>query len=320
MDWIAKAVVTAVLAVFQALLLDLGRGLMNLLSGLLTTPMDLLQDLSLLELIRFARNIAWIILPVILIRQAFTIVTSRAEGSATESFENFGRRALLAGFAVAGTTTIVTLAMKFADSLIQSFLLAGTGLDVLNVLFSGNANFFLIFLALALVIGFIVLLINRAILVAQLAAQMFLGPLLACSIAWGDSAPFNTWLRETIAIILTFVWQTALLWWMLAKLASWGNIEAKFDEKLLVLGILVLMVKGGETIRKYTYSAGGGSAVLSGAAAATRMAVTYAMFRAAPGAIFRQGGGSSGGGGGGAASRAPASRTPSAPSSSGGTP
>lgn len=317
MEWIAKAVIKAILAVFEVLLTDLGNGLLNLLKGLLTTPMDILHDLSVLELVSFARNVAWIILPLILMRQAFTIVTSRAEGSATESVENFGRRAVLAGLAVAGTTTIVTLAMRGADSLIQSFLLANTGLNVMAVLFSGKANFFIIALALALIIGFAVLLINRAILVAQLAAQMFIGPFAACSIAWGDSALWNTWVRETFAIVLTFVWQTALFWWMLSKLASWGDISATFDEKLMVLGIVILMVKGSETIRKYTYSAGGGSAVLAGGAAATRMAVTFAMMRAMPGAIFRQGA-SGGGGGGRPASSAPPAPAPS--SSSGGTP
>lgn len=288
MTWIQTAVVNAILHALDKIIGDIGDGVLQLLSGLLYTPMGLLDDLALLEMIKFARTLAWLLLPVLAIRQAITIAASRAEGNASESFESFFRRAALCAAAVAGTTTLVTVAMQFADSLIQSFLNAGTGITMLDVLFEGQlTNFWAVFLAAGLLVAFIVLLINRAILVAQLAAQMWLGPLLALSIVWGnDSAPWNTWVRETVSIILTFVWQTACLWWLLSRLGGWSSDT--FDGKLLIIGIIVLMVKGSETIRKYVYSAGGGSAVLAGGAAAGRLAITVAMMKAAPGAIFKK--------------------------------
>lgn len=288
-EFVERTTHSAIEYVLRVFTTDLGETLMRLLEPLLSTPIGLLADLDLLEMIRYTRILAWMVLPVILTWQAIRFANDRAEGAATESVSTFLRRAVYAAIGVSATQAITGWMLRFADSIIQSFLHAGTGITPISLLLSiGTGGFSMILLVLILIIAFIVLMLQRAILNAALAWNMAIGPLTATSLAWSDTGPlFNTWLRETISIILTFVFHTVMLWWLLRKIGSFGTDA--LEGKLLILGIVVLMIKGSETIRQLTYAAGGGGAVLAAGASTGRMAMTYYMFRALPRAVFRKG-------------------------------
>ncbi|MFM9280894.1 conjugal transfer protein TrbL family protein [Paenibacillus jiagnxiensis] len=113
----------------------------------------------------------------------------------------------------------------------------------------------LVFLVI-LGIGFIILAITGGIRMAQLAFLMVIGPFLAVSLVdKGES--FNTWVRESVAVVFTQLLQV----WLLGYLIYTLN-RASFWDMMTAIGILVLMIGGPTVIKPYIHSTGAGGAVI----------------------------------------------------------
>lgn len=271
---------------FHLLTIDIGSFALNLLKNFLLTPTEFLSDFDLLELETFVRDLAWLIMPLILLAGAWRVMQGRHDGDGVETMAEWLRRAFIAALGVAMVHTITGWALSGANTLIAAFLSAGTGIDGLNILFglSANPSIVTIFLVLGLAVAFVVLVLQRAAMTAELVVHTAVGPLAAATLGWNTDSPvFNTWLREILSIAITYVLQTMLIWFLLRKIGYWGS--ATDGGRLVILGLFGVMLKGPQVIRQYVYSTGVGGTLLNGAAQAGRMATTAMLLRALPAAL-----------------------------------
>lgn len=280
MEWIQKAVEDAVKWVLKAIATDLGSMVMKALSKYLLLPMDQLTHPVILELLEYTQIIALAAFPALILYQALRLTVRASEGSLNVEIGSIIRRQIIAALALFGNYALIEWLMRFANSLIQSFLNAGTGLDFITVLIAGSPggiSFGILLLSLVVIIGWLVLAIQRAVLGAYLTFYLAIGPIAGVSISHQETPVFwNTWLRELVSLLLTYVAQTMMLWTFLRLL---GTPDDSFDTILLSIGTIIAMYSAPKLLRDLTYNTGAGAALVGGGMTAGRMAVSYAMFR-----------------------------------------
>ncbi|MGM1023157.1 MAG: conjugal transfer protein TrbL family protein [Bacillota bacterium] len=110
-------------------------------------------------------------------------------------------------------------------------------------------------------IGFIVLVIVAGFRQAQIAFLLVIGPILAVS-AVDKGEAFNTWIRESAAVVFTQLLQIWLFGFLLNLLLSGG-----FWDIIYSIGVVSLMIMGPSVIKPYVHSSGAGGAAIGAARA-----------------------------------------------------
>lgn len=157
-----------------------------------------------------------------------------------------------------------TAAQK-ADDITRTLLAVNESIGVLVML---------LLLVVVLGIGFLVLVLLAGYRIAQLGFLMVIGPLLAVSTVDKGEA-YNTWIRESVAVVFTQLFQVWMLGFLMALL-----MRGTFWDFLSALGVLALMIAGPTVLKTYLHSSGiGGAAVGTGRTVAYRYMLKGAMKR-----------------------------------------
>lgn len=153
--------------------------------------------------------------------------------------------------------------MQTADQLTRTLIGTTDSIGIIVMIL-----FFLVILG----IGFIVLVIVAGLRLAQLAFLMVIGPILAVS-AVDKGEAFNTWIRESVAVVFTQLLQVWLFGFLMNTLLSGG-----FWDIFQAIGIIAIMVKGPSSIKTFVHSSGAGSALIgNGKAAVYQFMMRQAM-------------------------------------------
>jgi hypothetical protein len=287
------AVLTAIQWVLSSLTKDTTHGIWHLFAQLFVSPLSIFKDDDVLQVQIFMTTLALGMLPVLIIIQSIRLAGARALGINSTPPEQLAHRAIVAGVACTSISTIVWVIITFGDNITQAFASFGLDLSVLEIMMnpSDSVGIGLLVVALFMVIGAILLTIQKAIISAELAVMLAFGPLTGLSLLKGsDDGFFNTWLRETASLILTPTVQLILTWLFLKKLAHLNSLTTSWDARLLTFGYFWVIWRCPAWLRKFMYSAGHGDMLVQGGAMVGRHVVMQKMLSAAAKTVTPAGG------------------------------
>jgi hypothetical protein len=270
--------------ILHALNDDITRGIWSLFAQLFLSPMAVFQDNDVMQVQVFMTTVALGMLPVLVIIQALRLSAARALGINTMPPEQLAHRTILAGIACTSISTIVWVIITFGDNITQAFAAVGLDLSVLKLLLSPpeQAGLGLLFMCIILLIGAVLLTIQKAVISAELAAMLAFGPVTGLSLLSNlEGGFFQTWLRETASLILTPVVQLILTWLFLRKVASFGDVSMSWGARLLTFGYFYVIWKCPSWLRQFCYSAGHADLLVQGGASVGRFVVMRKMMATA---------------------------------------
>lgn len=291
------AIRKAVEWIFSVLTTDISKGIWDLFAALFENPVIIFQDDDIRFVQVFMTTLALGLLPLLIIIQSMRLSAARALGVNTMPPEVLVHRAVVAGAACTSISTVAWLLITFGDNITKTFAKLGLDLTLLKLLFEAptGGGLGIIFLVIILLIGAILLTIQKAIISAELAAMLAFGPVSGLSLLHGEGGFFNTWLRETASLVLTPMIQLIITWLFLRKVVDLflivdintgtvaipNSIEAWWQARLLTLGYLWVIWRCPAWLRQFAYSAGHGDLLVQGGASVGRFVVMRKMFAAA---------------------------------------
>lgn len=151
---------------------------------------------------------------------------------------------------------------------------AGSVYSIQGILKTATTSWTMVLIILVLAIGFFILGIIAGIRYIELIIAIYIGALIAPTYV-KSSEKVEVWLREVIPIVFTQSIHILLLQILATILGSVFGIAGL----LLSIGVLVVMFRGPQVLRKYTYSAGVGSATVSGVGQAGRLSAMKFMMK-----------------------------------------
>lgn len=171
--------------------------------------------------------------------------------------------------------SITKILMPINDIVIKIIEFVGVEFkpDVFNSIFSlfndlKEVGILLAFGLLTLGIGFLILGVIAGIRYIELLIAYLIAPLSAVSFVSSDEA-VSVWVREAISIVFTQALQVFELQVLIGILTNVDNLLLKV---VFCIGVLVVMFKGPQTLRKYVYATGTGSASVQAVGSGGRMA------------------------------------------------
>jgi len=165
-------------------------------------------------------------------------------------------------------TDILIEINNYLMDLIVSIGPGAINIELLRSTFITSSNFVLI-LALIWAVAFFLLAIAGAIRYVELIIAILLAPTAALSVVRGSGA-LITWASDTIAIVFTQAIHVLLLQLLALIITNTSGIMM-FP---LSFGVMAVVLKGPQVLRKYIYSSGTGSKVMPVVGGIGRMAVS----------------------------------------------
>lgn len=137
-----------------------------------------------------------------------------------------------------------------------------------------NLGGFMIIMTLVLAIAFLILGVVAGIRYIDLLFIYMISPIVAVS-AIRKGEAIQIWVREAIAVVFTQTIHILLLQILLVLI---GTVKQNAMLFVLCIGTIAVMLRGPQVLRKFLYSSGTGSAVVSTAGSGGRMVAMKMMF------------------------------------------
>lgn len=228
------------------------------------------------HLVRLAVVIALACLPVAIGVQVLKQIFDRADGSARTAPEELVRRIIVTGLAVTGTSTLAWFMVTLSGLVRDALTHIVANIDILSIFFASSFNgltLTMLLLAILFVIGAIVLLIQRAILTAELTVLLVVGPIMAAGlIREGGGVTWGVWVRELTSVLVTPLLQYLItILFINVLLDPTGDLT--IAQQVAGLAYLYVLFNTPRWARQMVYQTGAGGALIGGAVQAGRMVV-----------------------------------------------
>lgn len=138
----------------------------------------------------------------------------------------------------------------------------------------GVAPIMLIVFFLVMGVSFLILSFIAGIRYLEVLFAIVISPIVATKYVSNQDA-VSIWFRETCAVVFTQSVHVGLL----SVMMKCFTVTNPIISVTLVVGITILMIRGPQLMRKFMYSSGTGSAAVTGAGAAGRMAAMKMMMK-----------------------------------------
>lgn len=234
----------------------------ELLSTFLVQMNDLNKFFEYNTYLKYSIYIAGGLLVVAVANEVLKQVSGNIYDGEQKSIETLAGQIIFAGALIFMLPwSVDNIFMKINNALIS--LLSGTDLDVsiftldsLNDIF--NIQYFGLLvpiLMLIIAIGFLIIGVVGAIRYWELIIAILIAPIVAISFVRRKEA-IRVWIIEVVALTFTQTIHVLLLHMLIKVMTSADSIV----KPLLIIGILVVMIKGPKVLRQYLYSTGAVSA------------------------------------------------------------
>lgn len=234
----------------------------ELLSTFLVQMNDLNKFFDYNTYLKYSIYIAGGLLVVAVANEVLKQVSGNIYDGEQKSIETLAGQIIFAGALIFMLPwSVDNIFMKINNALIS--LLSGTDLDVsiftldsLNDIF--NIQYFGLLvpiLMLIIAIGFLIIGVVGAIRYWELIIGILIAPIVAISFVRRKEA-IRVWIIEVVALTFTQTIHVLLLHMLIKVMTSADSIV----KPLLIIGILVVMIKGPKVLRQYLYSTGAVSA------------------------------------------------------------
>jgi hypothetical protein len=254
---------------------DLSAEIWTIFSSFFAFPVAVTESSIVQRLVRLAVVVSLAYLPAALGVQVLKQIFDRMDGSARSAPEELVRRVILTGVAVTGTSTVAWFMIVLADLVRQA--LAGIDLPVnLLAMFFGNPGGFtlvMLFLSILFVAGAIVLVVQRAVLTAELTILLITGPIMAAGlIRENGQGLWGVWVREMTSVLVTPLIQFLTTILFIHVFLDTGG-QLTIWQQAGGLAYLYVLFNTPRWARQLVYQTGTGSALVGGTANAARMMV-----------------------------------------------
>lgn len=282
-DWIAQKVNDSIFGTISKILSDLLTWAFKLMSELILNLNNLNAYFDYSTYLLYAQIIAGSLLAVAVVFEVLKSMSGNIiPGSEEHSMSTYVGRVTLAGLLIYFLPwSVQNIFMEINNALIgviNSIPIKYTfdSTDVLMGLLSGGfggMSWSFLLISFVIVIGFLIVGIMGGIRYIELIISILLAPFVAISIVRKGEA-LSVWVRETTSITFTQALHVMLLK-ILATII--GTVSNPIILPLLVIGVLVVMIRGPQVLRKFLYSTGTGSASVGAVGGAGRMAAMKFM-------------------------------------------
>ena len=269
MDWISQKVNDGIFGTVSKILTDFLAWAFKLMMELIVNLSDLKAYFDYSQYLFYAQIIAGSLLVLAIV---FEVVKSMSgnifSGSEEASLSTYTGRVVIGGMLIYFLPwSVQNIFMAFNNALIGlinsiPMKYEFNSLDALMMVLKrgfGDASWAFLLVSLIIVLGFMMIGVMAAIRYVELILTIIFAPFAAISfVRKGDS--LSVWLRETASITLTQCIQVLLIK-ILATII--GTVIDPIVLPLLVIGVLAVMVRGPNIIRKFLYATGTGSSTVS---------------------------------------------------------
>lgn len=287
MDWVGTKISNAILKFFADLATDLMNNAFSLITNTILKTNNINQYFDISIYVVYVQIIAGGLLATKVVWEAFKqssggMIPTEEKSISVYMMQTTWAAALI--FFLPKMVTLIlipinnavigliqTVGVKIEVSQFQKLLGLTGGLQSLGLT--------MIFMMVILGFAFVLLGVLGGVRYLELLISIIFAPIAATSAVSGGES-IQIWYRETIAIVFTQAIHILLLE-MLLKII--GSVEG-IMMAVLSIAVIVVMLKGAQLLRTFTYSVGVGSATVSAVGSAGRMkAMQYMMKSSLPG-------------------------------------
>lgn len=251
-------------------------------SQFFSAPVAVLTDPLVAQFSQVSVGIALGVLPVAITWISLKEMLLRLDGASTTPPEALIRRAMLAGMAVTGTSTVAWFMVETAELMRGVITAAGLEINLLKQFFQMPLEPIstVLFLSLVFLIGSLILTFQRIVIAAEFTLLLILGPFMGVGLLKeGGSTAWSLWLKEITSLLLTPLIQMLVLQIFIRKWVG-ANPLVEVSDRLAAIGFLYVLYNTPRWARQLVYNAGAGGAVVGTAGSVTRMAVMRQIVRA----------------------------------------
>lgn len=277
MDWVSQKVNDGIFGTVSKILTDFLAWAFKLMMELIVNLSDLKAYFDYSQYLVYAQIIAGSLLALAVVFEAIKSMSGNVfPGSEEHSLSTYTGRVVVGGMLIYFLPwTVQNVFMEFNNALIgviNSIPLKNefNSLDTLMMILQrgfGETSWAFLLVALVIVIAFMIIGIMAGIRYIELVLTIIFAPFAAISfVRKGES--LSVWLRETASITFTQCVQVLLLKILGTMI---GTVKDPIVLPLLVIGVLIVMIKAPEILRKFLYSTGTGSSNVSALGGEGRM-------------------------------------------------
>jgi len=271
-EWLFSPVIEIIQKILSDLIIEIIEGAFSLIIWFIKTPTDINAYLPVQQLLGYIQVLAGALLVLKVVWEVFGQITGNISNVSNRSVGRLVLQTMWAASLIFLLPIIVTdILIEINNYLMELITSIGGGaidIDLLRSTFITSSNFVLI-LALIWAVAFFLLSIAGAIRYVELIIAILLAPTAALSVVRGSGA-LITWASDTIAIVFTQTIHVLLLQLLALIITNTPGIMM-FP---LSFGVMAVVLKGPQVLRKYIYSSGTGSKVMPVVGGMGRMAVS----------------------------------------------
>lgn len=252
-------------------------------SRFFSAPVAVLESPLVQTLVRVGVVVSLACLPALVAFSAVRESLARMDGSSITPPESLIRRAILAGMAVTGTSTVTWFMVQLAEQARNLLAAVGLEINLLHQYFGDPLNpvSTVLLLSLAFVVGAVLLTIQRWVITAEFTTLLIIGPIMAVGlIREGGNTTWNVWLREMVSLLITPLVQMIVILVFLRTFGSAAGVLQTGD-RLAALAFLYVLWKTPGWARQMVYHVGSIEDGFAGGMTVGRMMVMRHILRAA---------------------------------------
>lgn len=284
MSWLGEKLTNAILNFFANVASDLMTNAFNLISNTILKTNNLNEYFNVSLYLVYVQIIAGGLLSVKVVWEVFKQASGGMIPTEEKSIGTYALQVVWGGALIYALPKAVTMVLlPINNALIGLIQTIGVKIEVSQFqkmlgLTGGLASLgsTMIFMMFILGIAFFILGILGGVRYIELLIAILFAPIAATSAVDGGEG-IQVWGRETIAVVFTQTIHVLLLQMLI-------SIIGKVDGVMMVvlcLGVIVVMLKGAQLLRTFTYRVGVGSAAVSAVGGAGRMKAMQVMMSAA---------------------------------------
>ena len=271
-EWLFSPVLEIIQKFLSELIIEIIEGAFSLIIEFIKTPTDINAYLPVQQFLGYIQILAGALLVLKVVWEVFGQITGNISNVSDRSVGRLALQTMWAASLIFLLPIIVTdILIKINNYLMELVIsIGGSAIDIelLRSTFVTSSNFVLI-LALIWAVAFFLLAIAGAIRYVELIIAILLAPTAALSVVRGNGA-LIAWASDTIAIVFTQTIHVLLLQLLALIITNTSGIMM-FP---LSFGVMAVVLKGPQVLRKYIYSSGTGSKVMPVVGGIGRMAVS----------------------------------------------
>ncbi len=269
-EWLFTPVLEIIQKFLSDLVIEILEGALDLIIQFIKTPSDINAYLPVGNFLAYIQVLAGALLILKVVWEVFGQITGNIPNVSGRSIGRLVLQTLWAASLIFLLPLMVTDILIRINNYLMELVIniggASMDIDIIRSTFITTSSF-IILLSLAWAVAFLLLAIAGAIRYVELIIAILLAPIAALSVVRGNGT-LITWASDTTAIVFTQTIHVLLLQLLALIVTKTSGVMMFF----LSFGVMAVVLKGPQILRKYIYSSGTASKVMPVVGGMGRMA------------------------------------------------